>query len=717
MSTENNNGNSVVADTISEKVLQLYNQEVPTDDERLKNWSRWLKVRQAQQEALSRATARPPQCLAMNQEAGYELKREKWLIEQAATFIKPDKYRGHPDFWKVPTYLKPGPNRLQTMVHSALENFDRNTPVKVRTRDQWAVPTRTKVEKRIDGPKCIPSPIQLWNKSEHVASKKKVLEEGIQAIGGFRADLRNFIVEGMSEKKVPQREESPSVPAIIVHPPEEEEEEPMLSDVPSHTVRECLPTLKVSDHILAPGNPPNPIQINIEFANCLIYTKYQNSLRLENLGLPAVHYRWKRINPSRHSELPIKLLTKRPQAFFFNICDGVVLPGQIAIVHFWFKTGMTGMYGETWELLTKPRVTESPILISLRAFALRKVFEAPWNYVEEYLNARMSRQDGDIRDAPVEIKQEDIEIPSHLLFEEREIFLNTNPTLKYDKTTVGELKELYQQHFEKPWNYNLRQFILKVIESSFDQNLSKSLLEKIFEAKKTLVIVKEKPPPEGGLRESFVKVILSEAVDSIQFEIDQVRDCMGLPPIQIEFPPPQEQSDLQRKVSYMVPMEEQPMMKKFPILADILNSAKEESGEKSEGKSKEKPNKGGGGKNSSKDKKTDTAETRKKDKRGSETSEESSLTIEKMRNIRIPVETVPRTPSREPAKVKVNRELKCTSWYTGECYKRTYDILSHAMDTIAIYLEDFDRFEHREHDATPTEIQYQALSYRCSPYP
>ena len=75
---------------------------IEVQDNRLRNWERWLKVHEEQTKHLANKLNKPSQCLLMNSECKRYVNEQKWLIEKCDEYVVSDYYRGHPDFWKVP---------------------------------------------------------------------------------------------------------------------------------------------------------------------------------------------------------------------------------------------------------------------------------------------------------------------------------------------------------------------------------------------------------------------------------------------------------------------------------------------------------------------------------------------------------------------------------------------------------------------------------------
>lgn len=69
---------------------------------RLKNWEKWMEIRNKFHEKLYKKFHRAPVNLLLNQSDKYRRKIEDRLNIDYANIIKPDKIRGNPWYWKHP---------------------------------------------------------------------------------------------------------------------------------------------------------------------------------------------------------------------------------------------------------------------------------------------------------------------------------------------------------------------------------------------------------------------------------------------------------------------------------------------------------------------------------------------------------------------------------------------------------------------------------------
>ncbi|MGH0137381.1 UNVERIFIED_CONTAM: hypothetical protein FKN15_030561 [Acipenser sinensis] len=105
-------------------------------------------------------------------------------------------------------------------------------------------------------------------------------------------------------------------------------------------------------------------------------------LNVTNDGSTAVYYSWKRLpHPPSFKEIQRE---RRVQRFYFNTSGGVILPGDMQRFLFTFKSGIAGIFSESWELCTHPVLLGGASMeVTLRGVAL---------YEDKLVEVRQSMQ-------------------------------------------------------------------------------------------------------------------------------------------------------------------------------------------------------------------------------------------------------------------------------------------------------------------------------------
>jgi len=173
-------------------------------------------------------------------------------------------------------------------------------------------------------------------------------------------------------------------------------------------------------------------------------------LTVLNNGTTAIQYEWNRIpTPPRFSDIR----TDRIQRFYFNVGNGVILPGDVAVFPFTFKSPNAGIFSETWKFSTKPIVMGGASLhVILKGVSTEEEENYQLGLACEKIQAQLDQKEAE-------------EIVSRMIFDlirgirtpercpspidahitEEELFVERNPGLHYNYQVVAELKQIYQQ--------------------------------------------------------------------------------------------------------------------------------------------------------------------------------------------------------------------------------------------------------------------------------
>nr|CAD7577263.1 unnamed protein product [Timema californicum] len=441
---------------------------------------------------LDRQLSRSPADLLMNSTEDTRLLREeKEVMEYSRVLGPPDPFRGGPDFWKTPETLKTRAcDDLGVTYPLQMTKVDRGI---VPTMKYVDVPTALRREKEVQGGTNRRTAKDVWDQSEYLEQKRTELRETIQLVERHKPLTCDLVVEG----RVPAAEEVrtkitvPEVPVLTVSNCAEHLEEPWrLEEDPENTV-----VLKVGETVLkrrtqSRSKARSPVQSKARFVYwglvgsffpekdkvCLLQasggifpekdkdidqefswrilftadveTQASQTLRFENLGTVKICYSWHRA-PLATTMLPLtNHLVGGP--FFFNKNDGIFLPGQIITFPFWFHSRSPGIFLETWELRTVPRLAEEgrSHLVYLWGSATSPDRTQEWKGVSDYLEGRV--KEAAVQRVVDEMVARTRPVPPpeptcRSLFLEEELFLHSNPGYFYHPSVVDALRTLHDQ--------------------------------------------------------------------------------------------------------------------------------------------------------------------------------------------------------------------------------------------------------------------------------
>lgn len=92
-----------------------------------------------------------------------------------------------------------------------------------------------------------------------------------------------------------------------------------------------------------------------------------DSVTAKNVGSSAIYYVWKKIPKQKHFE---KSYIDKQERFFCHHAKNVIKPGEVINFIFSFKSGVTGIFTETWELDLLPKNLKPLPPIRLKGHAI-----------------------------------------------------------------------------------------------------------------------------------------------------------------------------------------------------------------------------------------------------------------------------------------------------------------------------------------------------------
>ncbi|CAB0013529.1 unnamed protein product [Nesidiocoris tenuis] len=176
----------------------LNEEKEPEPDAALLRWAEWIKTRKAIFQNLSSKTGQEPKCLAENVNKTYRQMLDQKLVEEAGKYMTPDKYRGHPDWYKT---VQPKSNCLKKkciseLVYPADVKFTEDPNV-VRNKCYFGVPKAIQAEQGIIGHCSEKEKDRVWQKNVYLASRKEELRENWEILETFRPDIDSLYVKDL----------------------------------------------------------------------------------------------------------------------------------------------------------------------------------------------------------------------------------------------------------------------------------------------------------------------------------------------------------------------------------------------------------------------------------------------------------------------------------------------------------------------------------------
>lgn len=436
----------------------------------LENWRKWLQERKRLQNYLAKCLDRTPGDLLMNlDEEVRGIREEKTLIGYTQIETEVDKFRGSPNFWKMPLELVFRKNRDEKSYLFKNKTLEEKGIVPDLERVGFA--KRILEEKHV-----FPRTRSLrtqWNKLEYRKLKMKHLQEKLAKIQPHRPEFDDLIVVGNKVETYQIKnnddtsiKDDESVDEEIVEKPK--------SPIKARKIVLQTPFV-INDYQFLPNELNTTKSFVIAFTDFNVQSKRCaiKFLTFENRNTTPLKLSFHPIEPYNlfHDLIPYR---KQGIAFFFKRDDIFLMPGQRLEFPIRFKTSKPGNYSEIWEICTTPKLWCEPakVVLKLKGFADVTTMEKCKQLANEL---EKLVEDAVIKDIISELLHNvNVEIKSDPLsflycYDEVKLFETVNsqitpyrntPKYKYNRIIVEKLKQLYktaknENNDPTEWNYSL----------------------------------------------------------------------------------------------------------------------------------------------------------------------------------------------------------------------------------------------------------------------
>ncbi|XP_053156125.1 MYCBP-associated protein isoform X3 [Hemicordylus capensis] len=324
----------------------------------LANWQHNMALRKKQQKKLCKHLHKSESELLMNFSDNYrKIQEERTLIERSLCTLYSGKYycTGN-EFWTEPVHIGDELTGLTvTLGLNELGYLEEVTHVGKPRSIYMEMGTR---------PAKFPPFYRTWEKSLFLMQRRKELKEVLEKMDFHRPDLDGLEVISRNHPFVSVSTQSFS--------PYDEDKASVVQKASKDQLEEYPDVF--SDHVLGPslnfcGEPARwinttshegevGIAARVTF-EILVGEKAESCLTVSNDGTVAIWYDWKR-QPQPFTFPERK--RKRVQNFYFNTRSGVILPGETKKFSFIFKSMDAGIFSESWQFGTHPRLLGGAVL-------------------------------------------------------------------------------------------------------------------------------------------------------------------------------------------------------------------------------------------------------------------------------------------------------------------------------------------------------------------
>ncbi|CAH1992377.1 unnamed protein product [Acanthoscelides obtectus] len=440
----------------------------------LRHWEAWLEKRKQIHSVLGKKLNKEPGELLMNLgEECHKIKEERELIEYANINTYYDKYRGNPEFWKLPFGIKERcPPSRDPIMFSKKKKQDMN---QIPDIEYFGTPDPILEEKSL-----LPRSRTLYKRWKNSNYRKKtfyILWETIQAIQPHNPDINNLVILGQAVKCVQEKKQicsqhSPTSFAAVSASTvslEEQHSEPASAEPNSVTSN----TFKINGKSISTENNlvDGCLRIRLFFST-IIHSedKKTDYVIFDNKGQNTIRFYWSKVEKFRtfRDILP----NRQEDCFFFNKNELVLIPNKTIKLPVVFFTKNPGTYNELWEIITSPKIwgDDFQLLLQLQGIAQKKDTGKEVNRIKNEL-ATFARNTAikELLDSIfVDCSYSDMP-PKLLKFSEKDMFESANIELigvekrskyAYDQQLVGELKQFFesvrQDGDEITWNLSIK---------------------------------------------------------------------------------------------------------------------------------------------------------------------------------------------------------------------------------------------------------------------
>lgn len=394
----------------------------------------------------------------------------KELMEHASTPVPiiPDKYRGGPEFWRIPESL---PDRGDDSLPKVSLTFTRRQLNLPPDLTRVGLPYLIAKERDLVGLKPKEEP---WRRSKYLKTRKVELAGEISSLLLKEPEISALAVRGRAFRK---KKLQPRIPLISITRPDEEES---CENIDQATVLKIQDREFVWKRFLVGTEETNAGSItwSVTFES-KIDELVEKEISLENRGTRVIVYHWR----NSSCRLIGASIRKRCNPFFFNKTKGLVLPGQIARIKVWYRSRVRGVFTESWRLVTEPRLSFSAFLFRFWGCAIDRDTKSKKDdeAIDKYLDCRVC--DSIVRSVVEEIMdgvehKKPPEPVYKMLFSESDLFSSLNPYYFYHPSVVMQLREMHREVVDEnlapAWNLSLdtlRDIFLKIEDTSHRRDI------------------------------------------------------------------------------------------------------------------------------------------------------------------------------------------------------------------------------------------------------
>ncbi|KZC12496.1 MYCBP-associated protein [Dufourea novaeangliae] len=444
----------------------FYKEDIVYPEDRpLVNWKKWLANRKKQYKHIESFTGRHRTDQVLNTSETVRSFVEMRNLMDYATVpapVIPDKFRGGPEFWRTPETLSNHGDPCLPIVAITPSKKELNVLPELMYVD---LPELMEKEKDLVGLK---SKEPLWKRSQYLMKRKIELSKEIALLVPKEPETRHLVIHGQSPRlKVKAKRIPPITISDDLLEKDEEEDQRDPEELQDQAI-----VLRIQDReIIGPRSAfeygkSDPITWNVSFS-ARVNRRTEKEIELENKGNRVIIYEW-RNGASGPTTIRMK---RRLSPFYFNKTKGVIPPGQIVKLQFWYRPRTLGVFSELWRFKTDPDLCPSPLIFRLSGCAESPANILTYDLVDEYLDHCI--RDTTIREVINEIMEDmySVQIPGPCygsLFLESEIFLAKNPLCFYHPSIITEFHKIYYSatnQKELRWNLcveDLRQTLLTI---------------------------------------------------------------------------------------------------------------------------------------------------------------------------------------------------------------------------------------------------------------
>ncbi|RXM37447.1 MYCBP-associated protein [Acipenser ruthenus] len=345
----------------------------------LQNWQLHMAERKRQQGFISSLLQKPVEKLVMNESDNFrQTQEQRDVIDRSLPALHHGKgYRRGSEFWNQPQRVG------DELTGLTLTQTEQGYPEPVTHIGQ---PRSIRLETGTILPENMDPSRRPWDKSLYLLQRREELRSVLKDLDFNQPDIEGLEVIGTGQPFT-------SV-SVEYHPIEEEsgmdekENQDPLEEYPNVMMEAILvPSIQFCGQPAQWIGTTDSHKGEVGIAARLTFEAFVDDratshFDVTNDGSTAVYYSWKRLpHPPSFKEVQRE---RHVQRFYFNTSGGVILPGDMQRFLFTFKSGIAGIFSESWELCTHPVLLGGASMeVTLRGVAL---------YEDKLVEVRQSMQ-------------------------------------------------------------------------------------------------------------------------------------------------------------------------------------------------------------------------------------------------------------------------------------------------------------------------------------